>query len=241
MKKFLSGFIAGAVLFASIGAVAVSYVANPADFKVLVNGKEFISNPPALVVEGKTYLPLRAMGEALGVPVNWNEGLRQAEVGNTAPVAQAGNYSRTNPAPINTVQQIAVESYSGNYSAAVRVIEVIRGEAAANLIKGANMFNSESGAGKEYIVAKIAVSIMTVDGDKAIDVNKYNFKCFSGNNEEYDLPFVIAPEPELSTSLYAGGNTEGFVVFEVNKNDPAPKIAYGTKYDGSGGLWFSLQ
>ncbi len=81
MKKFISGFVIGAIMFSIIGVFAASYVANPADFKVLVNGEEFVSDPPALVVEGRTYLPLRAIGDALGVPVNWNEELRQAEVG----------------------------------------------------------------------------------------------------------------------------------------------------------------
>lgn len=81
MKKFISGFIVGAMLFSVIGVFAVSYVANPVNFKVMVNGEEFVSDPPALVVEGRTYLPLRAIGDALGVPVNWNEERRQAEVG----------------------------------------------------------------------------------------------------------------------------------------------------------------
>ncbi len=81
MKRFILGFITGALIFSMLGVAAVTYVANPADFKVLVNGKEFISDPPALVVEGRTYLPLRAMGDALDVPVEWNEELRQAEVG----------------------------------------------------------------------------------------------------------------------------------------------------------------
>lgn len=83
MKKFIAGFLAGALIFSAIGVFAVTYVANPVDFKVFVNGKEFVSDPPALEVEGRTYLPLRAMGEALGVPVEWNEELRQAEVGAT--------------------------------------------------------------------------------------------------------------------------------------------------------------
>lgn len=78
MKKFASGFVAGALIFSMLGAFAVSYVAKPVDFKVLVNGKEFTSDPPPLEVEGRTYLPLRAMGEALNVPVKWNEELRQA-------------------------------------------------------------------------------------------------------------------------------------------------------------------
>lgn len=83
MKKFILGFISGALIFSVVGAFAASYVADVAGFKVLVNGKEFVSDPPALVVEGRTYLPLRAMGDALGVPVNWNEELGQAEVGIT--------------------------------------------------------------------------------------------------------------------------------------------------------------
>lgn len=81
MKKFVFGFIIGAVIFGTLGVIAASYIANPVDFKVIVNGKEFVSDPPALEVEGRTYLPLRAIADALNVPVNWNEELRQAEVG----------------------------------------------------------------------------------------------------------------------------------------------------------------
>ena len=80
MKKFIIGVVTGAVL-ASTAALAASYVAEPAPFKVIVNGKEFNSDPPALVVEGRTYLPLRAIGDALSIPVEWNEDLNQAEVG----------------------------------------------------------------------------------------------------------------------------------------------------------------
>jgi len=71
------------LIFSVAGVYAASYVADVAGFKVLVNGKEFVSDPPALVVEGRTYLPLRAMGDALGVPVTWNDALGQAEVGIT--------------------------------------------------------------------------------------------------------------------------------------------------------------
>ncbi len=81
MKKFIAGILVGVLISSSI-AYAATYVANVANFKVMVNGKEFTSDPPALVVEGRTYLPLRAMGDALGVPVSWNEELRQAVVGN---------------------------------------------------------------------------------------------------------------------------------------------------------------
>ena len=80
MKKFICGLLTG-VLICGTAAFAANYEAVTAGFKVLVNGKEFTSDPPALVVEGRTYLPLRAIGDALGVPVNWNDELGQAEVG----------------------------------------------------------------------------------------------------------------------------------------------------------------
>lgn len=84
MKRFISGFLLGAMIFATIGAVAVTYVATPASFKVLVNGEDFVSDPPAMVINDRTYLPLRAMGDALGVPVEWNAEKQQAEVGITS-------------------------------------------------------------------------------------------------------------------------------------------------------------
>lgn len=69
------------MLCGGLGAFAISYVANPADFMILINGKEFTSDPPALEVNGSTYLPLRAMGEALDVPVKWNDQYNRVEVG----------------------------------------------------------------------------------------------------------------------------------------------------------------
>ena len=82
MKKFILGLICGAIICGSM-VFAATYVAESPTFKVLVNGNEFHSDPPVLVVEGRTYLPLRAMGDVLGVPVEWNAELSQVEVGTT--------------------------------------------------------------------------------------------------------------------------------------------------------------
>lgn len=98
MKKELKGFVSGflaASLCAGMVAFAANYEAVTAGFKVFVNGEEFHSDPPALVVEGRTYLPLRAMGDALGVPVNWNDALGQAEVGTPPAKDSIVYYERT--------------------------------------------------------------------------------------------------------------------------------------------------
>jgi len=81
MKKFILGFICGAVLFVAIGVIATTFTAEVVQFPVFVNGDEFTSDPMPVLIEGRTFLPLRAMGDALGVEVYWNEELRQVEVG----------------------------------------------------------------------------------------------------------------------------------------------------------------
>ena len=240
MKKFISGLIVGTIIAGS--AFAASYVAEPASFKVLVNGKEFVSDPPALVVEGRTYLPLRAMGDALGVPVTWNAELNQAEVGNSAPIANKNEYSRNNPAPINTVQTYTYEDniLLNGYTITMRVVETIRGENAWKKIKEANMFNEEAPEGYEYVLAKVAVTAQNVSNDGAYELSSYNFAAFSSNNEEMPYCLVVEPEPYFSGKIYAGGNAEGWISFLVRKDDKAPKIAYGLDYKGENGIWFAL-
>lgn len=244
MKKFISGFLIGAIIFGTFGVFAVQYVANPVDFKVLVNGKEFVSDPPALEVEGRTYLPLRAMGDALGVPVTWNEELRQAEVGNSAPVADKNQYSRTNPAPLNTVQTYTSTSdwfEEDNYSVSVRVLETVRGDKAYKALKSQNSYYPMPDDGYEYVNVKIALSVVSTKSDFAIDASQYDFDAYSSNNEEMPVNYYSSIDPTLTGNLYEGGNTEGWITVQVKTDDTNPKLAYGLDYHGTGGIWFSLQ
>lgn len=249
--KMLAVGILGAVLSGSVALAAV-YTAEPASFKVLVNGQEFTSEPPAMVINGSTYLPLRAMGSALGVPVEWNSELNQAEVGNSAPKADTNQYSRQNPAPINTVQEYTykypynntvLSEISPNYTANIRVPETFRGDEAWNMIKEANMFNSEPEEGYEYLIAKVAFSVLSVENDSSVHVSDYNFDFYSGNNEEYKSVYVTM-DNMLGQNIYAGGNSEGYVVGMVKTDDKSPKLVYGLS-SGSEiygkAVWFALQ
>ena len=233
MKKRLQGLMAG-ILIGSLltgGLVfAGNYEAITASFPILVNGVEWTTDKPIVTIDGSTYLPLRALGNALGVKVEWNSELSRVEIGE-API-QSTNYSRQNPAPLNTVQQITVKDYINDYSAALRVIETIRGEQALKMIKDENMFNSDPQEGHEYILAKVAISALAVGDEKALTISSLDFKCFSANNEAYENQFIVVPKPKLADQLYAGGNTEGYVAFQVKTDDIAPKFVYGQKYDG---------
>ena len=83
MKKLISGLVITGLLSTCMLAYAetASWTAQKATFKVLVRGKEYTSETPPIVIDGRTFLPLRAMGDVLGVPVDWNTKLNQAEVG----------------------------------------------------------------------------------------------------------------------------------------------------------------
>lgn len=207
--------------------------------KIVCNGST--STKQVISYNSSTYVPLREFANMVGVNVNYQDGT--IFVGdNTGSTATTTTYSRTNPAPIGTTQAITVKDYIDNYKAEVCVKEVIRGDAAWQKIKEANMFNDEAENGKEYILAKISVKAISIDEDKKLDVSRYNFKCYSASNMEYsDLWSVVEPEPTLGGSIYTGASTEGWVAFQVDKTDLAPKIVYGQSYDGTGGIWFSLK
>ena len=240
IKNVLIGIIIGIVISTTV--FAASYNVEIPNFKILVNGNEFKSDQQPLVVDGSTYLPLRAIGEALNVPVEWNDNERQVEIGSkpTLPVS----YSRANPAPINTIQTyIHEEKYfpEDNYTVSLRILETFRGQLALDRIKAANMFNDDPDEGKEYILVKVAISCIATANDKAYDLKSYSFKAFSSNNEEYSSKSIVEPEPRFEGKIYQGGNKEGWVAFQVNKDDPAPKCVFDLNYDGTGGAWFNLQ
>jgi len=127
MKKILKTLICSilmTVLFTSSLAHAASYKAVEPTFDVLVDGERFYSEPPVIVIDGSTYLPLRALGNALGVYVEWNADLGQVEVSTTKPVVPkepsvANAYKKfedvPDPEKVVGVVSIAEESVSTDF------------------------------------------------------------------------------------------------------------------------------
>jgi hypothetical protein len=79
MRNFILGFIIAGLLFGTVVVASGKLDAVKATFEVLVNGEKF--DGEAVVIEGRTFLPLRAIGDALKVPVSWNVELKRVEVG----------------------------------------------------------------------------------------------------------------------------------------------------------------
>lgn len=238
MKKTIFGIIIGLVIgtFGMVFAQEIAtYVVETANFPILVNGKEFKTDKPIVTIDGSTYLPLRAIGEALGVKINWNEEKFQAEIGE---MPDASKYSRLNPAPIGIIQVVTFENILDKCTAEVTVKEVIRGNNAWSMISQANMFNKEPKEGYEYILAKINFKLINIDDEKSMDLNSAQFDLYSSDYEKYDSTMIVPPDPILQSTLYKNASSEGWVAYLVKTDDSKPTIAFGQAYDGTGGVWF---
>ena len=77
MKKILLICIICIVLGGIDGIVLanqiLTFTAQKVDFKIEVDGQETEFEMPVVVIEGRTYLPLREMAETLGIGIEWLE------------------------------------------------------------------------------------------------------------------------------------------------------------------------
>lgn len=261
MKKWgiVSSLVAVSLVSAAVGATAATglpqikaYLNTKLNFKLA--GDSWLPRDAAgkriypVTYNGTTYLPVRAVGEALGVSIGFNGTTKTVLIGDGASTGTATGgttntgstvgYNRTNPAPLGTVlnfKETSLIDYVGKMS----VTEIIRGEEAWNMIQAANMFNDEPAAGYEYILAKVNVNITrTVKTGAAADVSRVWFTLVSTGGRDYETVSVVEPEPSIRSSLYEGASHTGWVAFQVKSDDPSPLITFGRKYDGTGGVWF---
>lgn len=93
------------------------------------------------------------------------------------------------------------------------VLEVVRGDAAWNLVLEANQFNDPPAEGYEYIAVKFYVRHIGTE-DKSNSIDGYFYGLTGSANILHDLPSVVEPDPALDISLFPGGEYEGWVVFQ---------------------------
>lgn len=107
MKKFIAGFIVGIIVALGVTAFAdevTNLIAQKATFDVYVAGEKLESDKPIAVIDGSTYLPLKATGEALGVDVNWNVDKKQVEINKKEEVISMPEDSSTSIATSEVVE-----------------------------------------------------------------------------------------------------------------------------------------
>lgn len=123
---------------------------------------------------------------------------------NAIAVSDGGKH-RNSPVPFK--EKLVTEDWE------MSILEVVRGDAAWNLVLEGNRYNDPPTEGYEYIAVKLHVrNIGTVDDSSSIDGYSYNIT--GSANILHDLPSVVEPEPALDIELYPGGEHEGWVVFQ---------------------------
>ena len=98
----------------------------------------------------------------------------------------------------------------------VRVLEVQRGDAAAQAIKAANQFNAPAPEGREYVLVRVRVKSVHTD-QASHEIRAGDFRLVGGQRVEYFSASVVVPEPRLNVQIFAGGEVEGWLVFETVK------------------------
>jgi hypothetical protein len=145
-------------------------------------------------------------------------------------------------APIGTAASAIVElgdMYRSpeTYDVKIMVLEVLRGEKSAVLIKKASISNAPVRNGLEYVLVRIRFeySARGAPGDKTWSLSGKQFHAFSRDGKPYTIPSIVLPEPELAGLLRSGDSREGWIAFEVAKRDKKPLMIFD-----QGNVWFQL-
>ncbi len=102
MKKIILTFVALIVIMVPNLALADSNI------KIMINNQELYTADNPVIVEGRTMLPLRAIGEAMGCEVIWVSGTQTANLKNESTIVsmQIGNTNITRVKRTNQEQKL---------------------------------------------------------------------------------------------------------------------------------------
>ncbi|MEK4452288.1 MULTISPECIES: DUF4352 domain-containing protein [unclassified Paenibacillus] len=248
MKKFISGFVAGALVFGGASAFAASGLLGQKVQGVFTIEKDGAKIAEAAIINGSAYAPLRAVADATGTDIgiqgkkiiigsSTGTASSTGSASNSSSTQTSASTSRSKPAALGQTVNFNNKDYG--FSGTASITEVFRGQFAWQKIKDANMFNDEAGAGYEYILAKVNVKITNYkESDAAVHMTEAYFKLISTTGTAYDYVTVVTPDPSINTDIYVGSSHEGYVAFKVKQGDTSPLIAFARSYDGTGGAWF---
>lgn len=148
--------------------------------------------------------------------------------------------SRSNPAKIGDVFTVTDSDYrTGAIRYEIEMKEIVSGDAAWQAVRLGNQFNDSPPAGKEYILAKFRVKVLSTEKDDYFHFNMAQFDTVSSAGVTYGgFLSVSGLDPSFGVDLYRGAEHLGWAYFLVDKTDhPLAVFERST----NGGLWFDLR
>lgn len=127
--------------------------------------------------------------------------------------------------------------FSDPYDATIKILEVIRGSDAWEIIKKADPSNKKPDKGYEYIMIRISFKMVArvQPGRGTFDLDwPLQLTTFSEDFEEYTSPDVVTPEPVFKRTVRADEYAEGWIARVIKKDDNRPLLLFDP---ASGGAW----
>jgi len=255
------GILIGALVFG--GGVALAgpaFMAAPSSSKVFIDGDEIFAE--AYMIEDANYFKLRDIARALDVGVWYDEyrdnvyietdieydplytGVRETtKQTQVQQLASLTPMQKSLPVDVNNIKQYDTgASETLNYSATITIIELIRGEEAASIVKSANVHNPSAGFGKEYILALVRAKITDTANKNFIWLSdiRTNMHCYSTDGVLYPQSNPLNINPLNEQPKEVGETVEGWIAFAVDRNDPEPRVQIGNVADTGEPAWFAL-
>lgn len=142
--------------------------------------------------------------------------------------------SRHNPYPPGARAQVRL----GNGAILeLELEEIIRGDAAWEIVQASNAFNTPPGPGQQYVLAQFRIKVVA-STEEPISINHHQFDAVSQDAVVYaDFVSVAGLRPQLSVELYSGAEYVGLTYFLTEQGDN-PLFVF--RRSDVGGTWFGV-
>ena len=218
-KQLIIGLALGAFLTTSctIFADSVKYILEKSNSKIIVNGNEYSPKNNILTYNGITYLPLRDVGEALNLSLNYNDGV--------ITINQKATAMKSN---------LLVDESFSNQDKHVRTPEETE-----QLIKDNNIptdsdlakelrDNPDSTLGTSYVNPRIEEKEVTSVIENCIDT-------YSIPNKEVKSYSNMSISKSINAIVYIVNNEPYFIKYENIPKDTIGEIKIVDRYDSVSG------
>lgn len=146
--------------------------------------------------------------------------------------ADAAGASAGDAAPLGT--EVVTDEWS------VTALDVVRGEAAREIVLGANAANAPPADGFEFLVVKLRARYLGGSGLPGL-ISPAQFKTVSQAGEPYPRAIAIDMQPRLTRTLLPGGEHTGVAVFQVPRGEPQPLLRFRPFHPDEGERFLALR
>lgn len=159
------------------------------------------------------------------------------------PTPLSGSFE--NPYKIGTFAKLIRTVDKTDVAFDIRVIKVLRGNEAWQLIYRANSFNKRPAQGLEYVLIDIEVhhvgqEKVTVTMTEVQVSTASNGRIFNTDLSYYACCLDKVGMNSFNLTLLPNTKLDGWVGLPVYIDDPKPLMVFGLRRDGTGGFYFAL-